>query len=91
MASAMARRTELWSPTGGLFAVTASIFILAVMMLAGLLMPARYRFAPRALGRGGQAVWRGDTITGHAELFATDITLEALQSNDATKTIARKC
>ena len=86
----MVRDLVVWSPTGGLFAVATSIFILAAIMLAGLLMPARYQFAASSLG-GGQAVWRGDTITGHAELCGTETLVNGLKFQDATQTTAKKC
>jgi hypothetical protein len=65
----MVERNQLWSVTGGLFALACAILLVAAMMALGLLMPARYQFASSALlalerAVDGQVVWRGDTLTG---------------------------
>ena len=59
----------LWSPTGGLFMLAASI-IIAAATLSAFLTPARYQFLP--FENLSTLVWRGDTFTGHLEVCAAD-------------------
>jgi hypothetical protein len=50
----------------------------------------RYQFAASVM-EGGQAVWRGDTITGRADLCATELVTGQTRSSDVGKTIVTKC
>jgi len=67
----MSKPKQLWSVTAGLYAIAAALLILAGALGNSLGAPRRYEFASSPLG-GGQAVWRGDILTGHVTLCATD-------------------
>jgi hypothetical protein len=67
----MVERNRLWSVTAGLYAIAAALLILAGALGNSLGAPRRYEFASSPLA-GGQAVWRGDILTGHVTLCATD-------------------
>jgi hypothetical protein len=86
----MVKRLVLWSPTGGLFAIAGALTLVAATMLAGLLVHGRYQFASSVM-EGGQTVWRGDTMTGRADLCATELVTGQMQSSDVGKSIVTKC
>lgn len=88
-ASQRVERNQLWSVTGGLFALASAILLVAAMMALGLLMPARYQFAPSALD--GQVVWRGDTLTGRVALCATERYRDLAHAHDQPKGILSEC
>jgi hypothetical protein len=92
----MVERNQLWSVTGGLFALACAILLVAAMMALGLLMPARYQFASSALlalerAVDGQVVWRGDTLTGRVALCATEPFRELAKAHDQPEGIITKC
>lgn len=80
---------SLWTPTGGLFAIAAGLVILAIAT-GNSIFSHRYQFAPSSFVNG-QAVWRGDTITGHAVLCATRPVIEGMESREEGKGIVTKC
>lgn len=67
----MSEPKQLWSVTAGLYAIAAALLILAGALGNSLGQPRRYEFSSSPLG-DGQAVWRGDILTGHVTLCATD-------------------
>jgi len=88
LGAGMTERSPLWTSTGGLFAIAVALLVLAGA-ISNMPTQGRYQFAPSALD--GQVVWRGDTITGHAVLCATD-RFEARSNADARSAgIVIKC
>ncbi len=83
----MAKRLALWNSTSGLFAIAAALLVLALTIDNSR---GRYQFATSSLAEG-QAVWRGDTISGRVDLCATELVTGQMRSSDVGKTIVTKC
>jgi hypothetical protein len=81
--------SSCFSPTVGLFAIAAALLVLAITIGNTNLLFARYQFAATAFG--GEAVWRGDTVTGNAVLCATDAVAAHTDLNEQLKRIVKRC
>ena len=81
--------SRYWTPTGGLFAIAAALLVLAVAT-GNSIFSHRYEFTSSSFV-DGQAVWRGDTVTGSAVLCVTDHIATRLETDDRTKALATRC
>jgi hypothetical protein len=86
----MSEPKQLWSVTAGLYAIAAALLILAGALGNSLGAPRRYQFASSSMA-GGQAVWRGDMLTGHVALCATDNLRSEWSANNAPKGAVTGC
>ncbi len=75
---------SLWTPTGGLYAVAVAILIFVANMA---LLP-HYQFAASSIQH---TVWRGDTVTGHAVLCATDAYANGAEYSAGIKVFVTRC
>lgn len=85
LGAGMVERSWLWTARGALFAIAAALVFLAIALGSSH----RYQFAPSSLD--GQTVWRGDTITGHAVLCATDHFERQVNTDYRSVGIVTKC
>lgn len=78
-----------WTTTGGLFAIAVALFALAVAT-GNSIFSHRYQFTSSSFLEG-QAVWRGDAVTGKAVLCVTDSMATRLESDARGKGLATRC